>query len=45
MTRAEEFVAQSCIDLLVFRTDDADDDGQRPILGMFTLVTFEIPTD
>lgn len=40
----DEFVAQSCVDLLVFRSDDADDDGVRPILGMLTLVTFEIPT-
>lgn len=40
----DEFVAQSCVDLLVFRSDDADDDGQRPIVGMLTLVTFEIPT-
>lgn len=40
----DEFVAQSCIDLLVFRSDDADDDGRRPIVGMLTLVTFEIPT-
>lgn len=40
----DEFVAQSCVDLLVFRVDDADDDGRRPIVGMLTLVTFEIPT-
>lgn len=40
----DEFVAQSCVDLLVFRSDDADDDGRRPIVGMLTLVTFEIPT-
>ena len=39
----DEFVAQSCVDLLVFRSDDADD-GRRPIVGMLTLVTFEIPT-
>lgn len=40
----EEFIAQDCVDLLVFRAEEADDEGLRPILGMLTLVTFEIPT-
>lgn len=40
----EEFIAQDCVDLLVFRAEETDDEGLRPILGMLTLVTFEIPT-
>lgn len=40
----EGFLAQECVDLLVFRDEDADDSGVAPILGMLTLVTFEIPT-
>ncbi|QJC22248.1 GNAT family N-acetyltransferase [Arcanobacterium buesumense] len=43
----EGFLAQDCVDLLVFRDDDggsAGSAGEAPILGMLTLVTFEIPT-
>ncbi|SDU79534.1 Ribosomal protein S18 acetylase RimI [Arcanobacterium phocae] len=41
----EGFLAQDCVDLLVFRGDDgAGEAGEAPILGMLTLVTFEIPT-
>lgn len=40
----ESYLAQDAIDLLVFRPDLADENGERPILGMLTLVTFEIPT-
>ncbi|QRV01779.1 GNAT family N-acetyltransferase [Arcanobacterium phocisimile] len=42
----EGFLAQDCVDLLVFRDDDgsASSAGEAPILGMLTLVTFEIPT-
>lgn len=44
LEQIEEFIAQDCVDLLVFRSEDEDEDGIRPILGMLTLVTFEIPT-
>lgn len=44
LEQIEEFIAQDCVDLLVFRSQDENDDGERPILGMLTLVTFEIPT-
>ncbi|USR79041.1 GNAT family N-acetyltransferase [Arcanobacterium pinnipediorum] len=41
----EGFLAQDCIDLLVFRDEEATGTtGQAPIVGMLTLVTFEIPT-
>ena len=41
---AERFLSQSGVHLFVFRPDQADADGQRPILGMLSLATFEIPT-
>lgn len=44
LEQIEEFIAQDCVDLLVFRSQDENDEGERPILGMLTLVTFEIPT-
>lgn len=40
----ERFVAQPGVRLFVFRSDEADSDGTRPILGMLSLATFEIPT-
>ncbi|WP_124054024.1 GNAT family N-acetyltransferase [Arcanobacterium ihumii] len=40
----EQFLSQDNIYLLAYRSDDANDDVTRPILGMLTLVTFEIPT-
>lgn len=40
----ERIVAQSGVHLFVFRPDVADDNGARPILGMLSLATFEIPT-
>lgn len=38
------FVAQPGVHLIVFRPDEADESGERPILGMLSLATFEIPT-
>ncbi len=38
------FVAQPGVHLFVFRPDEADASGERPILGMLSLATFEIPT-
>lgn len=40
----ERFVAQSGVHLFVFRPDSPDEFGARPILGMLSLATFEIPT-
>ena len=41
---AERFLSQSGVHLFVFRPDSADASGARPILGMLSLATFEIPT-
>lgn len=38
------FISQSNVDLFVFRPNDANVHGERPILGMLSLATFEIPT-
>ena len=43
-TDVERFLSQPGVHLFVFRPDQADADGQRPILGMLSLATFEIPT-
>ena len=40
----ERFLAQGGVHLFVFRPDTADAEGNRPILGMLSLATFEIPT-
>ncbi|MFY9262498.1 MAG: GNAT family N-acetyltransferase [Arcanobacterium sp.] len=42
--KLEELLQQQCIDLLVYRPEEPNEDGVHPILGMLTLVTFEIPT-
>lgn len=39
-----QFVAQPAVYLFVYRPDEADADGNRPILGMLSLATFDIPT-
>ena len=43
-TDVERFLSQPGVHLFVFRPDQADAEGQRPILGMLSLATFEIPT-
>lgn len=40
----ERFLSQDSVHLFVFRPDEADAQGDRPILGMLSLATFEIPT-
>ena len=40
----ERFLSQDSVHLFAFRPDEADAQGNRPILGMLSLVTFEIPT-
>lgn len=40
----ERLLSQGGVHLFVFCPDQADADGQRPILGMLSLATFEIPT-
>ena len=40
----QRFLSQDSVHLFVFRPDEADAQGTRPILGMLSLVTFEIPT-
>ncbi|MCI7551925.1 MAG: GNAT family N-acetyltransferase [Actinomycetaceae bacterium] len=40
----ERLLAQDSITLLAYRADEPDAQGRRPILGMLSLVTFEIPT-
>ena len=40
----ERFLSQDSVHLFVFRPDKADAQGDRPILGMLSLATFEIPT-
>lgn len=40
----QRFLSQDSVHLFVFRPDEADAQGNRPILGMLSLVTFEIPT-
>lgn len=39
-----EFVAQPDVHLFVYRPDEADADGKKPILGMLSLAMFKIPT-
>lgn len=40
----ERFIAQPGVHFLVYRPDAPDAEGRRPILGMLSLATFEIPT-
>ena len=40
----ERLLSQGGVHLFVFRPDSADASGARPILGMLSLATFEIPT-
>ena len=40
----QRFLAQDSVHLFAFRPDEADAQGNRPILGMLSLVAFEIPT-
>lgn len=46
--RSTEFVdrliAQEGVYLFVYRPDEANEKGERPILGMLSLATFDIPT-
>lgn len=40
----QRFLSQNSVHLFVFRSETADAEGNRPILGMLSLATFEIPT-
>ena len=40
----QRFLSQDRVHLFAFRPDEADAQGNRPILGMLSLVAFEIPT-
>ena len=40
----QRFLSQDSVHLFVFRPDEADAQGNRPILGMLSLVAFEIHT-
>ncbi|MBR5950354.1 MAG: GNAT family N-acetyltransferase [Actinomycetaceae bacterium] len=40
----EKLIAQDGVFLFVYRPDEANDNGKRPILGMLSLATFDIPT-
>ena len=40
----QRFLSQDSVHLFAFRSDEADAQGNRPILGMLSLVAFEIPT-
>lgn len=40
----QRFLSQDSVHLFTFRPDEADAQGNRPILGMLSLVAFEIPT-
>ena len=40
----QRFLSQDSVHLFAFRPDEADAQGNRPILGMLSLVAFEIPT-
>ena len=40
----QRFLAQDSVHLFAFRPDEADAQGNRPILGMLSLVACEIPT-
>lgn len=38
------FISQPNVHLFVFRSDESNVHGEKPILGMLSLATFEIPT-
>ena len=40
----QRFLSQDSVHLFAFRPDEADAQGNRPILGMLSLAAFEIPT-
>ena len=40
----QRFLSQDSVHLFAFRPAEADAQGNRPILGMLSLVAFEIPT-
>ena len=40
----QRLLSQDSVHLFAFRPDEADAQGNRPILGMLSLVAFEIPT-
>ena len=40
----QRFISQDSVHLFAFRPDEADAQDNRPILGMLSLVAFEIPT-
>ena len=40
----QRFLSQDSVHLFAFRPDEADAQGNRPILGMLSLVAFESPT-
>ena len=40
----QRFLSQDSVHLFAFRPDEADAQGNRPILSMLSLVAFEIPT-
>ena len=40
----ERLIAQDGVFLFVYRPDEANENGEHPILGMLSLATFDIPT-
>ncbi|MCI6575105.1 MAG: GNAT family N-acetyltransferase [Actinomycetaceae bacterium] len=44
LEQLRELLAQDSLTLLAFRPDEPNADGERPILGMLSLVIFHIPT-
>ncbi|MDD7466179.1 MAG: GNAT family N-acetyltransferase [Actinomycetaceae bacterium] len=44
LEQLQELLAQDSLTLLAFRPDVPNAAGERPILGMLSLITFQIPT-
>ncbi|MCI5825316.1 MAG: GNAT family N-acetyltransferase [Arcanobacterium sp.] len=44
LEQLHELLAQDSLTLLAFRPDEPDASGDRPIFGMLSLITFQIPT-
>ena len=44
LEQLEQLLAQDSLVLLGYRSDAPGDDGKQPLLGMLSLVMFEIPT-
>lgn len=44
LAQLQELLSQSSLTLLGFRPDTPDEAGERPLLGMLSLVMFQIPT-